>query len=334
MRLDVAILGGGPAGLVAACLLARGGARVGLWHGRAAAGQRPGETLPGAGLRLLRSLALPAPAGAPHRCLTGIDTAWDGILSSTDHLRSPDGAAWLIDRPAFDASLAEAAAEAGALLVEGRGRAERERAAWRLTGDGGQAAAAFLVDASGRSAAAARRAGARRVVEHDLVALWAVAEGDAPPRLERPLVERVADGWWYAVRLSPSRTYAALHVRAAVAAAARQPEQWTRLVRATRFLAPLLAAAGDFGPPRGSAADGSRLDTCHGPGWAACGDAAMAFDPLSSQGLLSAMAGGHMLAEALLEGGAAALARYADRLAGIWQIYRRRRADFYAREAA
>jgi flavin-dependent dehydrogenase len=60
----------------------------------------------------------------------------------------------------------------------------------------------------------------------------------------------------------------------------------------------------------------------------------MAFDPLSSQGLLTAMAGGHMLADALLEGGEAPLARYADRLAGIWRLYAERRTAFYDRAAA
>jgi flavin-dependent dehydrogenase len=328
MRFDVAIAGGGPAGLVAATLLARGGLRVLVAATPARRAPRPGETLPGAGLRLLRSLELPLPAESEgHRPLTGIASAWDGPPVETDYLRSPDGPAWLIDRAAFDSALARAAAAAGARFVGRRLTAEREGDCWRL--DAGLSAG-FLVVATGRSAALARRLGARRRTEHDLVALWSVAEGRAPERLARPMIERVSDGWWYAVGLDESRTYAAFHVEAADAPAVREPGAWRSRLRSTRFLEPLLAGAGAFTPPRGSPAGGARLDPCRGEGWAACGDSALAFDPLSSQGLLGAMAGGDMLARALLsEDRERGLADYESRLEEIWRIYRDRREAFY-----
>ena len=328
MRFDVAVAGGGPAGLVAAILLARGGARVAVSSAPARRFPRPGETLPGAGLRLLAGLGLPAPAeDGPHRRLTGIATAWDGDPVETDYLRSPDGPAWLLDRPAFDGALADSASAAGVRLLPGPVLAERLDGGWRL----GEVSAGFLVDSTGRSAALARRLGARTRIEHDLIALWAVAEGEAPPRLERPLIERTGDGWWYSVRLSEHRTYAAFHTMADLAARARSAEQWEARLASTRFLAPHLALAGPFGAPRGSPAGGARLEPCRGIGWAACGDSALAFDPLSSQGVLGAMAGGHMLAEALLAGDRErGLAEYEARLAEIWRIYRERRDVFYA----
>jgi flavin-dependent dehydrogenase len=331
MRCDVAIAGGGPAGLVAATLLARGGARVALVSPAPERPPRPGETLPGAGLRLLRTLGLPVPLpSGPHRRLTGIASAWDGEIVERDYLRSPDGPAWLIDRPAFDRGLADGAAAAGVRLVDDRVSAERRGAGWRLQGKGKAIEAGFLIDATGRSASLARRLGARTRIDHELVALWSTAEGDAPARLDRPLIERTADGWWYAVRLSERRTFASFHTTAARGARARGSGAWTERLRATRFLAPILAVAGPFAPARGSAAGGSRLEPCRGEGWAACGDAAMAFDPLSSQGLLGAMAGGHMLAEALLaEERGPALADYSGRLDEIWRLYRARRCAFY-----
>jgi hypothetical protein len=44
--------------------------------------------------------------------------------------------------------------------------------------------------------------------------------------------------------------------------------------------------------PRAAAAGGSRLERFAGDGWVAAGDEALAFDPLSSQGLLFALARG------------------------------------------
>jgi flavin-dependent dehydrogenase len=193
----------------------------------------------------------------------------------------------------------------------------------------------FLVDATGRSAAVARRLGARMRRDHDLVALWSVADGAAPPRLARPMIERVAGGWWYAVRLDERRTYAAFHTPAATAPALRDSAAWRSRLAATHHLGPLLADAGDFSPPRGSPAGSARLAPCHGTAWAACGDAALAFDPLASQGLLGAMAGGHMLARALLaDDREQALADYHTQLHRIGEIYRDRREAFYGDGAA
>src|SRR4051794_40531403 len=166
MAYDVAIAGGGPAGLVAATLLARSGARVVLAARRDRRPPRPGETLPGAAIRLLRTVALPVPApDGPHRLLTGIASAWDGPPAETDYFRSLDGPSWLIERAAFDRSLKEAAADAGVALVEGAVEgAERSGAGWRLRGAGGPIAADFVVDATGRAARIGRGLGARIAV--------------------------------------------------------------------------------------------------------------------------------------------------------------------------
>ncbi|HYH70382.1 MAG TPA: NAD(P)/FAD-dependent oxidoreductase [Methyloceanibacter sp.] len=329
MTYDVAIVGGGPAGLTVATLLARAGRTVVVAARPASSAPRPGETLAGAGLRLLRTLDLPVPApGGPHRSLTGISSAWDGAPVETDYLGSPDGPAWLIERGAFDRALRDAAERAGATFLDGAvENARRLPGGWRLAGEGLSTEAAFVVDATGRAARMGRLADAGLTVMHDQIALWSVATGDAPERLERPMIERVADGWWFAVRLDPRRTYAAFHALAREGGAARA--NWRERLEETRYLAPLLQTAGSFEPPRGSPAGGARLAPVRGPAWAACGDAAMALDPLSSQGLFSAIAGGAMLARALGSDRADALDAYERRLDEIWRIYADRRAAYH-----
>lgn len=61
-------------------------------------------------------------------------------------------------------------------------------------------------------------------------------------------------------------------------------------------------AATDWSAPQVSPASGAWLDPVCGEGWIACGDAALAFDPLSSQGLLGALASGVAAARAISSG--------------------------------
>ena len=59
MTWDAIVAGGGPAGAVAARVMARGGMRVLLLDRLAARRLKVGEALPGAALRLMHALDLP-----------------------------------------------------------------------------------------------------------------------------------------------------------------------------------------------------------------------------------------------------------------------------------
>ena len=54
-------------------------------------------------------------------------------------------------------------------------------------------------------------------------------------------------------------------------------------------------------PPRVLPAETSRLDRIAGPGWLALGDAAAAYDPLSSYGIGSAMGSGFYAGQAIAD---------------------------------
>ena len=81
--------------------------------------------------------------------------------------------------------------------------------------------------------------------------------------------------------------------------------------------------------------DGARLARLCGDGWIACGDAAICFDPVSGQGIFSALHSGVQSGLAVAD----ALDRdsqkpdeYASRMEGIWEIYRRRTQALYRSE--
>jgi len=85
-------------------------------------------------------------------------------------------------------------------------------------------------------------------------------------------------------------------------------------------------------------ASGARLERFAGDGWLAVGDAALAFDPLSSQSLFDALYTGLRGAEAIAadlagEGGAPeARTAYAERLESVRAAYRRHLHLYYRAE--
>jgi flavin-dependent dehydrogenase len=336
---DAVIAGAGPAGVVAAARLARAGRRV-LLVDREGTGGKIGEALPGAAVRLLRALDLPAPkAEGPHAPIAGTLSAWGSSkFIATDTLRDPYGAAWRLDRRRFDADLRAAALVAGAtarpaLLRE----AVRDGDGWRLHfDDGGQARARWIVDATGRRARLARKLGARRQRDSRLIALYRIGTANAGFRESRTFIEAAADGWWYAARLPSGAVIAGLHTDANEAARIKaEPHAWTTALAATCQLGPLLAAVQFAQPLPAADAGGARLSACHGDGWIACGDAALSFDPISGQGIFAALHSAMDAAaavDAALDGERALLDAYGSRMTEVWSIYRSRHAAVYASE--
>jgi len=75
----------------------------------------------------------------------------------------------------------------------------------------------------------------------------------------------------------------------------------------------------------------AHLDRVGGDGWLATGDAAACFDPLSSQGILTAVLMGREAGSAVTEG-AGAPARYAARYERLLAEHLAGRADYYELE--
>jgi flavin-dependent dehydrogenase len=77
-------------------------------------------------------------------------------------------------------------------------------------------------------------------------------------------------------------------------------------------------------------AGGARLDRFFGEGWLACGDAALSFDPSSSQGLLTALYSGKSAAEGLIKlEPSFAETTYRNELMSVWETYKARLKAFY-----
>jgi flavin-dependent dehydrogenase len=120
-------------------------------------------------------------------------------------------------------------------------------------------------------------------------------------------------------------------------AALLTPEGFLARLGGSRLVREALSSPGSTlaDRPRITDAAGARLDRFAGPGWLAVGDSALSFDPLSSQGLLTALYTGlraGQAADRLLDGDDGPLEAYARRLGAIHDAYRRHRAAYYAAE--
>jgi flavin-dependent dehydrogenase len=225
-------------------------------------------------------------------------------------------------------------------------RIARTNDGWQLTVENGEGRATiscrWLVDCSGRSAWVARRYGATRIAQDRLVAFVSLFSrtADDPEDLDSlTLVESAPDGWWYTSRL-PAGDRVVVYLTDARDASARQARGmrgFAALVDETVHVRARLEAHryAAPGPPRIVAAETSRLDRVVGDRWIAAGDAAMSFDPLSSQGILTAIYAGMGAAGALsshLSGDETATTEYAARIDSVYNAYLAHRLEYYAQE--
>ncbi|TJZ58664.1 oxidoreductase [Streptomyces piniterrae] len=342
---DAVVAGGGPAGCAAALVLARAGRSV-LLADAGTGAPKIGEALVGAARTILDDLGVGDRVPGPgHLPCHGNTSAWgSSALHTVDFIRDPYGLGWHLDRPVFDRRLRDCARAAGADVAERTAvrRPRRRGAGWTvdLRGPAGVRAVdcAWVVDATGRAAAIAAHCGARRDRRDRLIATYLTLGQDSAAADTRSLVESDPDGWWYTALLPSRRRLLTYFTDADLPSAALQAlPAFRQRLSLTRHTAPLPQAHGFPGhtAPRRAAAHSARLDPVCGDGWIAAGDAAAAFDPLSSQGILTALYSGLRAGEAVdgsLRGKRQALETYAASMASVLNAYTRDHRTTYAME--
>lgn len=368
---DVLIVGAGPAGSAAAIILAGQGFKVLMLEKHQQQSVKLGESLPPASLGLVEHFLgdidkLKLSDIGCYKTQGNIST-WAGAEADiADFFFSPKGYGLCINRYDFDLSLQKKAEEHGAKILRGKqfkqcktiGESEYS---WQVsysdinTTSTQTVKTRYIIDASGRQAQVATSLKEKRLFLDNLFAyaMWYNSNIDDQDCFTR--IEACKDGWFYSNRLpkssesttdtttNNSERLVVFHTDKdlAIAKSIANPQGFTEILKQANNIQSLLEEREYSANTqmRGASACSQRLENFAGRAWLAVGDAAQAYDPLSSQGIFKSLdsgnSAGQYLAYALsdsnelIDNNDIYIKRYIDEQEQLWQQYTEQKNYYY-----
>jgi geranylgeranyl reductase family protein len=352
---DVAIIGGGPAGSTAACLLAKAGRRVVVLERDKFPRFHIGESLLPYSMPVFDRLGIREELDRTAQPKHGAEliTACGSshvIFHFRDGFRLAHHRSYQVERADFDKLLLDNAAKFGAEVRE-------ETAVERVDFDDGGATvhlaakdsspirARYVIDASGRNTLIGQQRGLKKNYAHlQKLAVYAHYEnvrrppGDDGCTLTRMV--RAKDRWFWVIPLSDTKTSIGMVTDTANFRKWRlSPEEALESsFREQPHFSEILADAKRVTPVHSTVDYSYRSTSLVGPRWMLTGDAAGFIDPVFSTGVFLAMASGEQAADAIhvaLDDPAKApklFAAYAKRLNRIMDLYLRFVNSWYQHE--
>lgn len=346
---QIAIIGGGPAGSACALALIQKGLHDILIIESGEYDQfRIGENIPPESRRFFRSLGIyESFLAEAHEPCYGSCSYWGSDKRGyNDSLLNLHGHGWHLDRRRFNQFLAQQAQTAGAELAPGTTLigSELHKTGFSLNLESSSSQsridADFVIDASGPRGLFARQRGSKKVHGDPLVCLTArFALDDRTQTVSKQThLEAVEHGWWYAARLPDETLLVTFYTDAETLKklGLQKPEHWHAQLRQAVNTARLTQGAQCVDDAiRSFPAPSYRLDKLCGENWLAVGDAASAYDPITSQGIIKSIANGMLAASAIQLrefGNKASLDDFAEVVTAEYRQYLEIRRHFYSLE--
>ncbi len=303
-RFDVVVIGDGPAGSTVALQLVKLGYLVALIGLPLINKKFFGETLsPNIKNSLIQLGLWKDFLNDGHLPSTGNLSSWGDIeMSETNFIFHPDMYGWHIDRRKFDSMFLNAAIRQGVVyLINGLVDAQlSEHGIWNLKMRSYNSSSLeivssdFLIDATGRRGLLASFQNIKRFEFDNLIGFvlfLRLTNGQDDDSIT--LIEAVPDGWWYSALLPDNTRVVSFFTNRNLSVAKQTVlnSGWNVLMHRTKHIKKILEKNSYcllYGP-FARISSSSILQKFVGHKWLAVGDASITFDPISSNGILTAI---------------------------------------------
>ncbi len=310
MKIDVVVIGGGPAGTSASITLAKAGIGVALLERTAYDTQRVGEILPPEVAIPLQKLGVWERFHDLEKILSpGVVSQWGSSEPyENDFMYDPYGFGWHVNRNRFDLMLAAAAEEAGADIFmathahqclrkrEDHWIVEAEQSNRRL-----EFSAPFVIFAVGRARGPSCDGSLYSHYDRLIACLSYLRPRHLLGSFEpRTIIESTPNGWWYSAILPKNDLVIGFMTDSDLIPKTRNDFNsylWKQL-RDTTITRSWLECFVQSVPFQRFSARTQRVTGMSNR--LSAGDAAIAFDPLSAQGVLNALYSGQEVAAAVI----------------------------------